>query len=640
MLQATAVSLLLITSLAPAADLNEDLLAAARKGDVEAVKSLVAKGADVNAKSAYGATALHFAADRGHVAVIKLLLELKADPNVRDTFYQASPMNWALLGKHGGVVKALIEGGATGAEDALQGAAVMGYEEVVRAVLETGKLKEAALTKALAVTPAQHTAVVELLTKAGAKSAPKKPVSAEAPKETEPRVVKEEDRGGAVKAALNWPSFRGPNASGVADGQFPPVTWDAGSGRNVRWKTPIPGLGHSCPVVWGDRVYVTTAVSADGKAEFRPGLYGDVHSVEESAEQSWRVYCVEARTGKVLWERTACKGVPKVKRHPKASHANSTPATDGTHVVASFGSEGLYCYDRDGKLLWEKNLGVLNSAWFYNADYQWGFGSSPILYNDLVIVQCDVGKGSFLAAFRIADGSEAWRQSRDEIPSWGTPTIVEGPQRVELVTNATRYARGYDPMTGKELWRLGRHAEITVPAPVFGEGLIFVSSGYRPVQPIYAIRPGADGDVSLKEGSTSSDAVAWSTEKGGPYMPTPIVYDGHLYVCSNNGFVTCYEAKTGKQVYRQRLGGAGGYTASPVAADGKLYFTSEESGVRVVQAGPKFKLLAVNEMGDACMATPAISDGMIFLRSQHYLFGIGRAAKGESEEKEKESESE
>jgi len=448
---------------------------------------------------------------------------------------------------------------------------------------------------------------------------------AEAPKEPAPGKTAVEDKGGVVKQVLNWPSFRGPNASGVADGQFPPIAWDAGKMVNVRWKTPIPGLGHSCPVVWEDRVYVTTAVSADGKSEFRPGLYGDVDSVKESAEQSWRIYCLDKRDGRVIWERTAYKGLPKVKRHPKASHANPTPATDGDHVVVSFGSEGMYCYDRDGKLLWQKSLGVLDSGWFYDANYQWGFGSSPILYKGLAIVQCDVGKNSFLAAYQVADGKEVWRKSRDEIPSWGSPTIVEGPGRVELVTNATKYARGYDPLTGEELWHLGRHAEITVPTPIFGAGLIFITSGYRPVQPIYAIRPGARGDISLKDDKTANDAIAWSKSSGGPYMATPIIYGDYLYICSNAGVVTCYEAKTGKQVYKERLGGSGGYTASPVAADGKLYFTGEESGVRVVRAGPKFEVLAVNPLGEPCMATPAISDGMIFVRTQHHLFAFGRA---------------
>lgn len=709
-------SLLLVVFLAlttRAADPNDDLFAAAKKGDVDAVQALLAKGVDVNAKNSYGATALSFAADKGHLAIVKLLLQNNADVNAKDTFYKSSPLDWAVSRGHVEIAKALIEAGAEGADAALRSAAAKGDLKLVAAILDAAKsnekaLNEEALTKALAATPAKHAAVAELLKKAGAKPATTTEVNVdqellaayagtyrsddaaeleiaveegklrvqfaagpaatlkaidkatfeatdsaftftfrrdgdkatsltskrgtsemifrrvEPPAQPAPATATIDDPGGVVASPLNWPSFRGPRASGVADGQFPPLVWDATKDLNIRWKTPIPGLGHSCPIVWDDRVYLTTAVSGDGKAEFRPGLYGDVDSVNESAEHSWRVYCLDKRTGKILWERTACTGVPKIKRHPKASHANPTPATDGTRIVASFGSEGLYCYDRDGKLLWQKSLGVLDSGWFFDADYQWGFGSSPILYQDLVIVQCDVGKDSFVAAYRVADGHEAWRTPRDEIPSWGTPTIVETPDRVELVTNATRYARGYDPRTGEELWRLDRHSEITVPTPVFGAGLIFITSGYRPIQPIYAVRPGATGDISLKDGETTGDAIAWSTKKGGPYMPTPIVYDNYLYTCTNAGVVTCFKAQTGKQVYRERLGGEGGYTASPVAADGKLYFTSEESDVRVLRAGPKFELLAVNPLGDPCVSTPAISDGMIFIRTQHYLFGIGR----------------
>jgi hypothetical protein len=429
---------------------------------------------------------------------------------------------------------------------------------------------------------------------------------------------------GVITQPLNWPQFRGPGAAGVADGQFPPATWDVPAGKNVRWKTPIPGLGHACPVVWGDRIYLTTAVSGDPKAEFRPGQYGDVDSVNDTTVHTWKVFAIDKRTGQIAWEQTAHQGVPKVKRHLKGSHASPTPATDGERVVASFASEGLYCYDRDGKLLWKRDLGKLDSGWFYDAEYQWGFGSSPIIYQGKVIVQCDVGKNSFIAAYDLADGRIIWETPRDEIPSWGTPTVVDGPKGPELVTNATKFARGYDPDTGKELWRLGRNSEITVPTPFAAHGLVFVTSSYRSVQPIYAVKLGSAGDLTLKEGETQSDAIAWSKSRGGPYLPTPVVYGDYLYVCPNNGVITCYEAKTGKQTYQQRLPGSGGYTASPVAADGKLYFTSEEGFTCVVKAGPKYELLAKNTIGETCMATPAISDGMIFVRSQHHLFGIGR----------------
>ncbi len=206
--------------------------------------------------------------------------------------------------------------------------------------------------------------------------------------------------------AQNWPSFRGAHASGVADGQNPPSSWNADSSLNMLWKTPIPGLAHSSPIVWGEKVFVTTAISNDPQSVFRHGLFGDVDSAEDASKHVWRVYCLDKRSGKILWEKTATEGVPKIKRHIKSSHASSTPATDGRHVVAFFGSEGLYCYDLDGKLLWKQDLGVLDAGWFYDPDYQWGTGSSPIIYENLVIVQCDVQKDSFIAAFDVNNGKQ------------------------------------------------------------------------------------------------------------------------------------------------------------------------------------------------------------------------------------------
>jgi outer membrane protein assembly factor BamB len=425
-----------------------------------------------------------------------------------------------------------------------------------------------------------------------------------------------------VKPA-NWPSFRGPGASGVADGQNPPTAWDVEKGIHVRWKSPIPGLGHSGPIVWGNRVFITTAVSTDPKLEYRVGLYGDIDAAKDRSIHTWKVYCLDKATGAILWERVAHRGVPKVRRHIKASHANMTPATDGTHLVVSFGSEGLYCYGLDGSPRWWTDLGLLDAGWFMNPDYQWGFGSSPVICGDRVIVQCDVGRGSFMAAYEIATGRLLWQTPRDEVPSWGTPTLVAGQGRMELVANGTKFIRGYDPQSGAELWRLGRNSEVTVPTPIFGHGLVFVTSGYRPIQPIYAIRPGANGDVTLKKGIETNAAVAWSTTRGGPYMQTPIVYGDYLYVCTDWGLVTCYDAKTGKQVYRKSLGGES-YTASAVAADGRLYFTSEQGDVYVVKAGQQFEILAVNPLGEPCMSTPAIADGMLLVRTQHYVFGIGR----------------
>ena len=429
---------------------------------------------------------------------------------------------------------------------------------------------------------------------------------------------------GQTAAPLNWPQFRGPHATGVADGQQPPITWDVKTGENVRWKTTIPGLGHSCPVVWGDRIFLTTAISSgDPTPKIRTGNYGDVDSVNDVSRHTWQVLCLERDTGRILWTRTAYEGPPKIKRHLKGSQANCTPAVDGKRVVACFGSEGLFCYDFDGRLLWKRDLSTIDSSFAIDQEYEWGFGSSPVIHGGLAILQFDLSRDSFIAAYSLEDGSQVWSTPRDEIPSWSTPTVWKNSVRTELVTNAAQYARGYDPVSGAELWRLAKKSEVTIPAPVPAGDLLIITSGNRPIQPIFAIKPGAAGDISLAEGQTSNVAVAWGKLRGGPYMPTPIVYGPHLYICSNAGILTCYELASGREIYRERAGGAS-YTASPVAADGRIYLASEQGELRVVKAGAQFELLAVNEMGDVCMATPAISAGALFVRSQHFLYALGR----------------
>lgn len=429
-------------------------------------------------------------------------------------------------------------------------------------------------------------------------------------------------------AAQNWPSFRGERASGVADGKPTPTKWDAVKGENLLWKVPIPGLSVASPIVWGDRVFVVTAVSSDpSKETFRHGLYGDVDAADDMSKHQWKVYALDKKTGKIIWERVAHEGVPRTKRHTKSSQASSTPVTDGKYVVAFFGSEGLYTYDWTGKLLWKKDLGALNAGWFYDPDYEWGTASSPIIYKNMVIVQCDIQKDSFIAAYDLKTGKQVWRTERDEIPSWGTPTIYENPttKHAELVTHATKYIRGYDPMTGKELWRLGPNSEVTTPTPFVAHDLIYVTNGYRFIQPIYAIKPGAKGDISLQGDATKSDAIAWSHKQGGPYMPTPVVYGDLFYTTNNSGILTVYNAKTGERVYRQRIGEGGAYTASVVAADGKVYFTSEDGEIFVIKAGDKYELLSKNPMGEVLMATPAISDGIIFVRGIKSLYAIAEA---------------
>ena len=427
----------------------------------------------------------------------------------------------------------------------------------------------------------------------------------------------------STASAQNWPQFRGPGATGVVESPGQPVKWDAAAAQNVRWKLAIPGLAHSSPVVWGNKIFVTTAVNSS-KDETRFGLYGDVAPVKDDPKHTWKVYAIDKQKGTVLWERVAYEGIPKVKRHPKSSHAASTPVTDGKYLIAMFGSEGLYAYDLNGKLLWKQDLGVLDAGWFYDVDYQWEYGSSPIIYKNLVIVQADIQKNSFIAAYDLKSGKLAWKTPREEIPSWGTPTVYEGKQRAELITNGPKAIRGYDPITGKELWRLGPMSEITTPTPFAAFDLIFVTSGYAPIQPIYAIRPGGNGDLSLKDGKESNEFIAWSKQRGGPYMPTPIVYGDLLYTCSNQGVLTAYNAKTGERVYQERLGGTGAaFTASPVASDGKIYLASEDGDVFVVKAGPKYELLAKNPVGEVMMATPAISDGVVIVRTVSHLYAFG-----------------
>lgn len=436
--------------------------------------------------------------------------------------------------------------------------------------------------------------------------------------------------------AQNWPQFRGPGAAGVVEGRTAAVNWDAEKSTNTRWKTAIPGLAHSSPVVWGNKIFVSTAVSSAAKDETRFGLYGDVAPVKDDPKHIWKVFALDKQTGKVLWERTAYEGLPKVKRHPKSTHADSTPVTNGKYLVVLFGSEGLYAYDLNGKLLWKQDLGVLDSGWFYDPDYQWEHGSSPVIYRDLVIIQADVQKDSFIAAYHLKNGKLAWKTPREEIPSWGTPTIYEGKTRAELIANGSKAIVGYDPATGKELWRLSPNSEITTPTPFVAHDLIFVTSGYAPIQPIYAIRPGANGDISLKDGKESNDFIVWSKQRGGPYMPTPVVYGDLLYTCSNQGVLTAYNAKTGERVYQERLGGKGGaFTASPVASDGKIYLSSEDGDIFVVRAGPKYELLATNPVGQVMMATPAISDGLVIVRGVSHVFAFGETpdAKAKSAKK-------
>ena len=428
-----------------------------------------------------------------------------------------------------------------------------------------------------------------------------------------------------AKATGSWPSFRGPNASGVAEGQNLPEEWNTKTGQNILWRTTIPGLAHSSPIVWGNRIYVTSAVSSDPKATFKPGLYGDGDASKDRSTHKWMLYALDKRSGKVVWERVAFAGEPREKRHIKATYANSTPATDGRIVVAWFGSQGVHAYDVNGKFLWKVDFGRIDLGAYDVPTVEWGSASSPIIWKDLVILQCDTQTDSFIIALNAATGETVWKTDRDEIPSWGTPTVFTTSKGEELVANASNFIRGYDPRTGKELWRLGKSSKITAPTPIFADDILVVASGRGPERPIFVVKAGARGDLTLPDGKTSSDAIIWSRTGRGSYMPTPLIYKGVLYVLANNGTFDAYNLKTGDEIYRQRLPLVGnGFSASPIAADDKIYLPNEDGEILVVSAGEKFAHLKTNSMGELLMATPALSEGVMYIRTAQALFAVGR----------------
>ena len=424
-----------------------------------------------------------------------------------------------------------------------------------------------------------------------------------------------------VANAQNWSSFRGNNASGVAEGRKTPATWSVDKSQNIVWKASIPGFSHASPIVWGSRVYVITAISSDTATGFVAKDRG-IGLAEDNVKHTWKIYSLDKKTGGVIWSQTAYEGVPRARRHVKATQANSTPVTDGRYVVALFGSEGLASYDVNGKLLWKQDLGILNPGLWDDPTSSWGHSSSPIIYKDLVILQADGHKQSFIAAFNLKDGKQVWRVERGEITSWTTPTINTATKRAELIANGGRFIRGYDPLSGKEIWRFAdSDTQVKMQAPLVANGLIYITGGYPPGRTMYAFKPGAVGDISLKPGEETNDFIAWKSTKGSPYTPTPIIYGDLMYTVADNGVLTAYDAKTGTMTYQQRLPSS--FSASPVAADGKLYLSSEDGDVFVVRAGPKYELLATNVMGQPLMATPAISDGLLILRTKDFVYAVG-----------------
>jgi outer membrane protein assembly factor BamB len=393
---------------------------------------------------------------------------------------------------------------------------------------------------------------------------------------------------------------------------------------NVRWKTEIPGLGLSSPVIWNNKIFITTAISQADKDGFKPGIFGDITPVSDSSVHEWKVLCIDKYSGRKIWEKTSFRGVPKMKRHPKSTHANTSVATDGKYVVAFFGSEGLYCYDMDGNLIWQKNFGLLKSVFFMVKSAEWEFASSPVIYNGVLVIQCDVLENSFVAAYDVKTGKELWKTQRDEYPGWCTPNIYTYSGKTYVALNGYKNRGGYDLETGREVWKMSGGGDIQIPTPVVGNDMIYFNSAHGRSSPIIAVKTNAAGDITLKEQETSNEFIKWSLPRGGSYMHTLLLYKNHLYNVNWNGALICLDPLTGKEIYNAKLGNTKSFIASPVASDGKIYIVDEEGTIYIVQDGDTFKLLAEIPMNDICMTAPAITDGMIIFRTQKYLVAVGK----------------
>jgi outer membrane protein assembly factor BamB len=420
--------------------------------------------------------------------------------------------------------------------------------------------------------------------------------------------------------AQNWPSFRGPFARGVSDRQNLPADWDVKTGRNIRWKTAIPGQGHSSPVVWGEKLFVTSVVRENPPA-LKLGDSG-IGMADDRVPHTWRVSALSTQDGRLLWSKDVLSGVPRATRHVKSSQANSTPVTDGRVLVAVLGSEGLVAFDLQGTLKWRADLGVLNPGLYGDPTSEWGHASSPVIFEDRVIVQVDRHKDSYLAAFDIATGKRVWNVPRVERPVWSTPTLHTVGGRTDLIVVGGEYVRGYDPRTGAEVWKFKDEAEVKTPTPFVADDLIVFSGGYRG-RPIFALKTGAKGDISepaatQRRALSSPGAPRRADRTPQPHSPTTAC----CMPSATRAFFGAYDLKTGALLYRERTNTT--HSASPVASDGRLYLAAEGGEVIVLKAGRAFEVLSRNDMGEPLMATPAISAGTLFIRGAGHVYAVSR----------------
>ncbi len=430
-----------------------------------------------------------------------------------------------------------------------------------------------------------------------------------------------------VSAQSNWPQFRGDASGVVADDPTLPDSW--GPDENIAWSIDVPGRSWSSPIVWGDHVFVLTSTAVSGpeiqiqpvenyRARSLGGAMTRADVTEVSDPLRWVLYDVDFETGAIRWEHTLHTAVPSLPTHQKSTFASETPVTDGERVYVYLADIGLFAVDFAGEPVWSVSMDWLPRR-------EWGAASSPALHDGRLYLVNDNDEQSFVAAHDTATGRELWRTNRNEGSNWSTPFVWENDVRTEIVTTGQGGVRSYG-LDGELLWELGGMSSITIPTPLAAHGLLYVTSGYvgDRRKPLFAIRPGAAGDISLEADQTSNEFVVWSQKKAGPYNPSPIVYDGYLYVLYDRGLLACFDALSGEEVYgKQRIGpGATAFTSSPWAYDGKLFCLSEDGDTFVIRAGPEFELLGTNSLGELCMAAPAIVREGLILRTERHVLRI------------------
>ena len=424
----------------------------------------------------------------------------------------------------------------------------------------------------------------------------------------------------------NWPRLRGADASGLPnDGKHKglPIKWS--KTENVKWKTQVPGTGWSSPVVWGDKVFITSVINDKAEENEKPkaGLYlGLGRRGVPSGTHHWMVYCMDLKTGKIIWKNEAHTGEPPVGRHPKSCYAAETPVTDGKRLYVLFGDLGMWCYDLNGKELWKHSIEPKKTMWDYGA------AASPVIHGNQIIYVYDNNEQSYMASLDAEKGTEKWRVLRDGKSTWATPFIWSTKDRTEIVVPGKKKILSYG-LDGKVLWELtGRMSNLVIPSPFVVDNLLYVTSGYfaDPHRPVYAIKPGAKGDISLKDDDNSNEYIQWYQPKGGPYNTTPLVYNGIYYLLLDQGMISTYDSKTGKQFYdRIRFPRGASFTTSPWAYKDRLFCLAENGKTYVIKTGKEFEILHVNDLDELCMACPAIVDGKLLIRTAGAVYCISNS---------------